>query len=305
MAVNTMFRYSLTEVLHMDVIEKIKNELNNMTATQQRIGLAAIQNPMQVAFSSAKSLADKLHVSPASIVRFSQQITGGGGYPKLQQEIQAYIKATTDPVKKLEQNVIVSTQYEHLLAQIYETQLDNIKKTFNQELLKSINSATMLIAKAEHIYICGSRTAYATAYYLGHMLNRVFNNTDILSDDSWLADNTMRISKHDVLILVCFPRYSMRLLSVVKNLQATEAKIITIDCSPTSPFIPYSDIILTTFNHSNDFHNSQVSAMLVSEMIASQVISNSLDRALGNLSRIESTFSDLNQFCAPEQTPME
>lgn len=284
----------------MDIIEKITLELNSMSATKKRIAKEILQNPMQVAFSSAKMLADKLGISPASIVRFAQQITGGRGYPQLQQEIQAHVRAITDPIKKLEQNVILSTPYEQLLAQIYETQLINIKKTFNQELIKAVNDVTTMVSTAERIYTCGSRGAYATAYYLGHMLNRVFSNADTLTDDAKLVDYLVRVTKKDIVIFVCFPRYSARLLSAAKTLKKVGVKIITIDSSAKTPFAQYSDVLLTTFNHSNDFHNSQVSAMLVSEMIVSHVISNNLERSLDNLSRMEPAFSNLCQFIDEE-----
>ena len=279
-----------------DIIDKIERLFPDMTSTQQLIATSIMLDPMQVAFSPVKALSEKFGVSPASIVRFSQQLTDGGGYPQLQAEIQAHIRSATNPVKRLEENTATVSQDENLLTNVYEMQMGNLQKTFNQNLINAIGCATELISQAEHIYTCGSRGCYATAYYLGHHLNRVFDNADIIPDGDRLAEFLMRVTDRDAVIFVCLPRYSSRMLSVAKKLRAIGAKIISITGTPTSPFVAYSDVSLYAFSHSSDFHNSQVSAMLVSEMLVSQSISNNLSRALDNLSKIESLFLDLHQF---------
>ena len=279
-----------------DIIDRIERQFSELTGTQQLIATSIMLDPMQVAFSPVKALAEKFGVSPASIVRFAQQMTDGGGYPQLQAEIQNHIRAATNPIRRLEENTATVSQDENLLTHVYETQISNLQKTFNSNLINFIGSASELISGADHIYTCGSRGCFATAYYLGHHLNRVFNNTDIVADDDRLAEFLLRATDRDVAIFICLPRYSTRMLSVVKKLRSAGTKIISITGTPTSPFVAHSDISLFAFCHSGDFHNSQISAMLVAEMLVSQAISSNLSRALDNLGRIESQFLDLHQF---------
>lgn len=270
-----------------DIISRIENQFPHMTSTQQLIATSIMLDPMQVAFLSVKALSEKFGVSAASIVRFSQQVTNGAGYPQLQAEIQNHIRSMTSNVKKLKENV---SQDENLLTRVFEIQIDNLQKTFNQNLINSIGKATELISNAAHIYTCGSRGCYATAYYLGHHLNRCLNNTDIVADDSRLTEFLMRATEQDVAIFVYLPRYSTRMLSIVKKLRAIGTKIISINGSPTSPLVAYSDVPLFAVHHSGDFHNSQISAMLVSEMLISQTVSSNMSRTLDNQSKSESLF---------------
>lgn len=278
-----------------DIIDRIERLFPELTSTQQLIATSIMMDPMQVAFSSVKTLAEKFSVSPASIVRFAQLLTGGG-YPELQAEIQAHVRAATNPIKRLEESTATVSRSEDFLTQIYETQISNLQKTFNQNLINSIHTASALISDAEHIYTYGSRGCFAAAYYLGHHLNRVFNNTDIVSDDARMAEYMIRATDRDVALFVCLPRYSSRMLAVAKKLHSVGTKVISITGSPTSPFVAYSDISLYAFYHSGDFHNSLISAMLIAEMLVSQAISNNLGRALDNLDRIESAFHELHQF---------
>ena len=279
-----------------DIISKIEAQFSNMTAIHQRIATSIMLDPMQVAFSPVKALSDKFGVSPASIVRFAQQVTDGGGYPQLQHEIQEHIRSSTNPIKRLEDNIATVAQDETLLTHVFETQINNLQKTFNQNLVTSISRASELLSSANHIYTYGSRGCYATAYYLGHHLNRVFNNADIIADDDRIAEFLLRTTVQDVVIFISLPRYSSRMITVAKKLHAAGTKVISITGTPTSPFVAHSDVSLFAFSHSSDFHNSQVSSMLVAEMLVSQAISTNMGRALDNLNNIETLFLDLRQF---------
>jgi DNA-binding MurR/RpiR family transcriptional regulator len=271
-------------------MEKIESSISSLTSKQQLIAVSILQDPLFVSFSSVKDFANKIGVSPASIVRFAQQITDGG-YPQLQAELQAHIQDISNPIKRLDLNVITNSEDAILLSRVYETHLDNLRKTFNQNLITSVGQAAKLIYQAEHIYTTGSRGSYAVAYYLGHHLNRVFNNADPIPDNDRLPDFVRRVTERDVVFLVCLPRYSQHLLTVAKKLRSTGAKIITINESPKSPFVPYSDVSIFTSNRSNDFHNSLLSSILVVEMLISLVISNNVSDARGNLDKMEPLFT--------------
>ena len=281
------------------IIEKIENFIPRLTKVQQLIAVSIIQDPLAASFYSIKELAVKVGISPASIVRFAKLVTDGG-YPQLQTELQTYIQTVSDPVKRLKLNVITNTESEKLLTQVYETQLDNLQKTFNQSLIASINQAISLITEAEHIYTSGSRGSYSVAYYLGHHLNRVLGNVDIIPDNDRLADFSLRVTDRDVAVFICLPRYSERLLTAAKRLHAAGTKIISINGSPRSPFVEYSVVSIYALYNSNDFHNSLLSSMFIAEMLISSVISRNMSQALDNLDNLEQLFSTMQQFSDSE-----
>ena len=281
--------------MERNVIELMEELVPKLTKVQQLIAVSIIQDPLAASFHSIKELAEKVGVSPASIVRFSRKITDGG-YPQLQSELQAYVQSISNPIRRLKLNVITNSEDDVLLTQVYETQLDNIRKTFNQNLITSIKQAVTLISEAEHIYTSGSRGSYSVAYYLGHHLNRVLGYVDIVPDNDRLADFSLRATERDIAIFVCLPRYSERLLNVVKTLRNVGTKILTINGSTRSPFVEFSDVSFYAFHKSNDFHNSLLSSMLVAEMLISAMISKNMTRALSNLDKIEMLFKSIQQF---------
>ena len=277
------------------LIKKIENNMHMFTAKQKLVAVAILQDPMAASFYSVKEFAKKAGVSPSSVVRFAQQITDGG-FPQLQTELYDYVQTISNPIERLQMNVSPESEDDALLAKIFETQLENMRKTFNQNLISSAKNAANLIAQASHTYICGSRGSFAPAYYLGHHLNRVLNNVDIVADDSRLSDFLLRLRAEDVVILFGPPRYSGRMLAMANQVKKSGAKLISITDSPQSPFVQCSDISFFVYYQSNDYHNSALAPMLVSEVLISIIISRNLNRALDNLDAIEPIFDKLNQF---------
>lgn len=280
-----------------DILQRIEEKLPKMTSQQQLIALAVLKDPLKIAFSSVREFAESVGVSAASIVRFSQLFTDGG-FPEMQEELQVYIQMASNPLQRFELNFSPTTDEAMLVTKIYETQLTNLQNTFTSTFVSSTIEAAKLITQARHIYTLGSRGSRSTAYYLGHHLNRVFQNADPIPDDDRLADQLLRATPDDVAIIFALPRYSKRLLSAARRLHNLGLKVITVNNSPKSPFVPYSDIPLYVSYQSNDFHNSQLSSMLLAEIIISLVINNDRKTALQSLDAIENCFNDMEQFTA-------
>lgn len=278
-----------------NILQRIEENIPNMTSQQQLIALAILKDPLKIAFSSVRELAESVGVSAASIVRFSQQYVDGG-FPQMQEELQSYIQTLSNPMQRLKLNFSPDSDESMLVAKIYETQLSNLYNTFTNIFVSTVIDASKLIANAEHIYTFGSRGSRSVAYYLSHHLNRVFRNADLIPDDDRLADSLLRATEKDVAIVFALPRYSKRLLSAVRRLHKLGVTIISINDSPKSPFVTLSDIPLYVAYQSNDFHNSQLSSMLLTEIIISLVINNDRKTALQSLDTIENCFHDMEQF---------
>lgn len=280
-----------------NILERIEERIPHLSAKQQQIALAILKDPVAASFRSVKEFSENIGVSPATIVRFAQSMTDGG-YPQLQTELQNYIKSLNGPIERLGLNINIASEDDEFLMRVCETQLSNLHQSLSQSTLSSIKAAVELILSASHVYTFGSRGTYAISYYLGHHLNRILKNTDIIQDNDRLADWLRRASAGDVGIFVGFPRYSSRMLSAAKKLKAAGASVIIIDSTPNSPMASYCDIGIYVPSNSSDFHNSLLSAMFISEMLISLAFSVRPQEALENLSEIEDTFRDWNQFAS-------
>ncbi|MBO6040753.1 MAG: MurR/RpiR family transcriptional regulator [Oscillospiraceae bacterium] len=277
------------------ILNTIEDAIPALTRKQQEIALAILADPLSVTFSTVHEFAARVGVSPASVVRFSQHFSQGG-FPELQSALQKHIQEVSDPIKRMELNFIPDSDDGILVSKIYETQLRNLKNTFNRAFINSALAAAELISSAEHIYTFGSRGSRSVAYYLGHHLNRVFSNADLVPEDDRLADRILRATDRDVAIVFALPRYSTRLLAAVRQMREVGVKIVTVNDAPQSPFAELADVAFYVAYHSSDFHNSQLSSMLLAETIISLLISHDRKTSLQNLDRIENNFDKLDQF---------
>jgi len=128
--------------------------------------------------------------------------------------------------------------------------------------------------------------------------DRPRTNADYLRslDDDKLADFCKKADEKSVAIFVCVRRYSFRLLEAAKIIKKKKTKIITINDSPDSPFIPYSDVSFITPCDSCDFHNSVIAPMLIAEMLISSTIARNSSATLNSLSGYEQYSEALGQF---------
>lgn len=281
--------------METDIIKRIEDSIPKLTSKQKIVAMSILQDPLSASFLSVKELSENINVSPATIVRFAKLITDDG-FPQLQTELHRHVQTVSDPIKRMKLNTRTSSEDDVFLSKVYDTQLNNLRKTFTQNLASSISSAYQHLIEARHIYTLGSRGSYCISYYLGLHLNRALNNVDIISDNDRMADFLHRVTMDDVVILVCLPRYSSRLLTVAKQLRSIGAKIILITDSPDSPFVSFSDIAFYAACNSNDFHNSILPSVLIADMLISFLISKNQQLALDNLGEFEQLFGILKQF---------
>ncbi|HHU22512.1 MAG TPA: hypothetical protein GXZ52_03725 [Clostridiales bacterium] len=76
-------------------------------------------------------------------------------------------------------------------------------------------------------------------------------------------------------------------------------KIISINDSSQSPFLPYSDTAFFAPSISNDFHNSIISAMMIAELLITLTIAKNSESTISHLNEYEQYFDALEQFCIP------
>ncbi|WP_160638115.1 MurR/RpiR family transcriptional regulator [Pseudoflavonifractor sp. 60] len=279
----------------MDIVADIKRKLPKLTKSQKLIAALTLEDPMAIAFSSIDQAAKTAHVSTATIVRFANTL-GLNGYSELQEKLRQYCQSQLNPISRLEKNVYHQKTKKSILDHIYDVQLNNLRLTYSEDLEDKLMTTVQYLKEAPHIYTCGSRGSAAISYYLGHHLNRVFGNVDILPDDSRIVDFLLRIQPGDLLLVSNMPRYSKGIYHTAKIAKAQGAKIVSITDSLASPYDSISDILLPASCHSSDFHNSLLSAMLIAEMLITLLISGDMTEASARLNQMEPLFQEMDIF---------
>lgn len=279
----------------INIIKKIEECLPSMTASQLKIANYILSEPMVLLFSSIEQASKQIGVSTATIVRFAN-LFGFHGYTELQANVRTYYQQQVDPEKRLNANLDEIHSSDNIFLSTYLQQLHSLESFYTEELEEKLKQTVELLSKANHIYTAGPRGSFAIAYYLGHHLNRIFRNCDILEDNERLSDNLMRIQPGDVMLVINQPRYAKRMFKAAQIAKTAGAKLIVITDNILSPYCKISDVFFIVPNQSGDFHNSLLATMMIAEiLITSMMVRNKKDTQEG-LARMEPLFRQLDTF---------
>lgn len=279
----------------INIIKKIEECLPSMTSSQLKIANYILSDPMVLLFSSIEQASKQIGVSTATIVRFAN-LFGFHGYAELQANVRTYYQQQVDPEKRLKANLDKVDSGNDLFHNVYRQQMSVLETFYTKELEEKLKQTVELLSSAEHIYTCGPRGSFAIAYYLGHHLNRIFRNCDILNDSERIGDTLIRIKPGDVMMIVNQPRYAKRMFKAAQLAKKAGAKLIVITDNILSPYCKISDVFFTVPNQSGDFHNSLLSAMMLAEILITSMMVYNREKAKEKLSQMEPLFKDLDTF---------
>ena len=83
------------------VEERIRKSYSNLTRSSKKIAEFLLSNMEDAAFFDISTYSRKINVSESTVMRFARAL-GYDGFPKMQEELRAWVKSQITPVKKME-----------------------------------------------------------------------------------------------------------------------------------------------------------------------------------------------------------
>lgn len=130
-----------------------------------------LESPYLPCFSDVRGLAEKLGVSPSTIVRFARCL-GYRGYPDFQVSFQNYVQSRWSFEERLEETIRASKSRTASYAQPFEQDIALLREGMSQTSPKAILNGVSEIKRAKNICVLGVRSSFAAAYYLAFRLLR-------------------------------------------------------------------------------------------------------------------------------------
>lgn len=256
--------------MNNNIIADLRSSLGSMTKLQRKVADYILNDPLEAAFSTIDKIAHLTGVSTATVVRLTSTL-GYEGFAAFQEDLRSYMRAQSAPLDKLAINSaetdFVTTGNSHCMN-LTSALVANLHRTcanVTDDLITSIASA---IIGARHIYVAGYRSSRSFAAYLSYNLDRMFANTDMLSDAAvHLPENMRRLGKGDVVIVSSLARYFYLSTEVAKYAHQNGCTVIVVTDSHSSPMSQYADIQLVGHCSTKDFHNSQLTMIYLADLI--------------------------------------
>lgn len=246
-----------------DMIQRIQENMNEMSKGQKLIANYIINHYEKAAFMTAAKLGEVVGVSESTVVRFAIEL-GYEGYPKLQKMLQELIKSKLTAVQRIQVSSNRISE-DNILKSVLQSDMEKIKITAEEIDQAVFNDIVECILNAKKIYILGVRSSAPLASFLGFYFNLIFDNVRLVhtTSVSEMFEQILRAGEGDVVIGISFPRYSKRTTNAMRFVKSQGAKVIAITDSIDSPLASSSDHCITARSDMNSFVDSLVAPLSV------------------------------------------
>ena len=246
--------------MNQDILTVIRENMASFSKGQKRIAAFVLESYDKAAFMTASKLGQTVNVSESTVVRFAAEL-GYDGYPSMQRSLQKMIRSRLTSVQRME---MANDQMGSDVAScVLRSDISMIRSTLEELDPVRFHNAVDAILKAKKIYIMGVRSSSAISRFLAFHFNLIFDNICEISANtvSEVFEQILRVGEDDVLIAVCFPRYSSRTVKAMHYARSRGATVIAITDSEVSPVAAEASITLTAKSDMVSFVDSLVAPM--------------------------------------------
>lgn len=271
-----------------DILSVLESRMSSFSKGQRVIARYILDNYDKAAFMTASRLGSAVNVSESTVVRFAAEL-GFRGYPGMKKALQEVVRGRLTSVERIEQAENTLNTHDVLKA-VLRSDIHNLQVTLDEIDQPAFDMAVELIRSAKNVYIVGMRTSTTLARFLWLYLNVLRENVFVIQDTAAaeVYEQLMRVKQGDLVIGICFPRYSNRTVNVMSFSQERGAATLGITDSMASPLCERSTVCL--------FAKSEMVSFLDS-LVAPMGLINALIAAVGmqDKTRTFQTFRDLEQ----------
>ncbi|WP_334333106.1 MurR/RpiR family transcriptional regulator [Companilactobacillus sp. HBUAS59544] len=225
----------------MNILIDIQQKIDSFTSTEKLIGEFILNHPKAVISMTSEQFASKIHVSTASLVRFSRTI-GLSGLTELKQRLSAsvtdlnnaeYLKEVgkDDSVNNIKNKI--SVRIRHMTDKTNELLDDD-------EITKSVN----LIHKSTNIFVYGIGASGLVAQDLFQKFSRVGKHFIFVEDIHVLVTAMSAITDNTCIILISNSGETSEIVDIAKTAIDLGMSVISITGNPKSKLADSSNIVL-------------------------------------------------------------
>ena len=232
-----------------NILHTIEKNMSSFSKGQKLIARFILEDYDKAAFMTASKLGKTVQVSESTVVRFATQL-GYDGYPSMQRALQEMIRGKLTSIQRIKASE-GELSGSDLVTNVLQRDMEKIRMAMDQTDGSEFSHVVDIIAQAKHIYIVGFRSSSFLAGYLNFYFRLIYDNVTQVQGGA----------AGDVVIAICFPRYSELALKTVQYAKDRGATIIGVTDSEMSPVYQMSSGSLLVRNEMISFVDSLAAPM--------------------------------------------
>ena len=204
-----------------------------------QVAAYALDNPDEIAFGTAASIALSANVQPSTLVRFAQHF-GFDGFSGLQLLFRARMRERNssyeDRLRSLEQNgaaLAESTTIFNGFVSAAHRSLDAIASAVDPD---GFERAVSILAGAETIYLVAKRRSYPISSYMAYAFGKLKVRFQLVGTSAGIDDDMLAMATpRDAAFAISFSPYASESTAQARSMAARGVPVVSLTDSAFSP----------------------------------------------------------------------
>ena len=278
------------------VLQTIRAGMDSFSKGQKRIAAFILDNYDRAAFMTAAKLGETASVSESTVVRFAAQL-GYDGYPDMQKALQELIRGRLTSIQRIQVSRDQMTGSD-ILGSVMQRDMNSIHDVIERLDREEFERVVDKLLHAKHIYILGVRSSSFLAGYLNFYLHLIFKNVTLVQSSAAgeIYEQLAHIGKGDVLVGICFPRYSKMAIHAVEYASRKGGDVVAVTDSPMSPMYKMASASLLASSDMISFVDSMAAPLSLLNALILAVGQQRRDDLSATLAEMEQVWSKYSIF---------
>lgn len=249
----------------------ILDHLSHLTRNQKKVAQFLLDYPEEIAFSSIDTIAEKLSVGKATIVRLAQAL-GYKGFLELKTELSNKLRNDLSLTQKFKDTFDSKHLKTGFLASLAENEIENIQNTVQSIDQKAFDNAVKILFTAPKIYTMGLGISSFLSQLAAYFLNRITMKASAFTHGNIsFHEQIISVNPGDCVVTISLPPYSVSTIEAAEVGKSKGIKIISITDKLVAPITRFSDVVFTAKTHNIVFINTVSSVLLIIYALATGV----------------------------------
>jgi DNA-binding MurR/RpiR family transcriptional regulator len=208
-----------------------------------QVAAYTLENPDEIAFGTAASVAQSANVQPSTLVRFARYFHLDG-FSGLQRIFRERLKERTSYEERLAQLDVETGGQSHertILEGFMSAAGRSIERLSRNIDAGNLEQAIDILAKAETIHLVARRRSYPVSSYMAYAFGKLrIRHTLVGSAPGIDPENLDFATARDAVLAISFSPYASETATYVRNLAERGIPIVSITDSAFSPLAEYA-----------------------------------------------------------------
>lgn len=283
------------------VEERIQRAFEGLSPQLRIAARFIVQHPDDVALLSMRSLAAKAGVSASVMLRLAKRL-GADDYNSFRDEFKERLRGQAPPRPFTTRARQLQSQRQRgetlgLVNEVLELDQTNLRATFANLDLATIESCVVDIERASRVFVIGRRSCYPVAYGF-HYAYQMFRRNGHLVEERGgnFGNDFAAIGSADVLIGISFDPYSRQVVSALRHAAQRGAVVVAITDNLVSPLARCASHCLMVANASPGLLQSITAATALVQAIIALLLARAGDQAVQELEAMEAHLGALGAY---------